>query len=172
MSVTPSPYWMAIAHRYIGVEEVPGPKAHPTIVQWAKNLGPNMASLFKDDATPWCALAANGILEEAHLPLSAKPGSYDLARAKSFETYGTPQDIPAYGSILVFNRPGGYHVGFYLGETLQRYRVLGGNQGNAFEPAWIDQKRCIAIRWPDPRVQPGPRVILRYDGQPSSLNET
>jgi uncharacterized protein (TIGR02594 family) len=166
------PYWMAIARKYVGTAEVPGPTSHPTILQWAKNMGGWVTAFFRDDATPWCALALNGVLQEAKLPLSGPPGSPALLRAKSFETYGTPLDVPCLGAILVFTRPGGGgHVGLYEGETLKAYRVLGGNTGDRMDSAWIAKTRLTAIRWPDPTVTPGDHVWLRPDSTPLSVNE-
>jgi uncharacterized protein (TIGR02594 family) len=162
---------MAVARRYVGVTEVPGPKADPTILGWARRLGGFVASFVKDDLTPWCAIALNGILDEAGLPLSAPRGSADLMRAKSFETYGTPLEVPALGAILVFTRPGGGHCGIYVGESLKAYRVLGGNQSNMFNEMWLAKDRCTAIRWPDLSVPPGSHVWLRPDLSPLSLNE-
>ena len=170
MPPTP-PYWMAVARKYEGLEEVPGPKSHPTILQWAKNMGGWVAGFFRDDATPWCALALNGILDEAGLPLSGPAGSPNLLRAQSFADYGTPLDIPCLGAILVFRRPGGFHCALYVGETLKAYRALGGNQMDTFRESWLDKKRCIAIRWPDATVPPGSHVWLRPDGHPTSTNE-
>lgn len=166
------PQWMGIARKYVGIEEVPGPNAHPTLVQWAKNLGGFVSAFFRDDATPWCALFANAVLEQAGLPLSGAPGSADLLRARSFLTYGIALDTPALGAVLVFERSGGGgHVGFYVGETLKAYRVLGGNQGNCVSEAWIAKTRCLAVRWPTAAVAPGARIWLRPDSTPLSFNE-
>jgi len=54
-------------------------------------------------------------------------------RAKAWSDYGSllRRDRVAPGAILVFDRAGGGHVGFYVGEDTGHYYVLGGNQGNA-----------------------------------------
>lgn len=165
------PHWLLIARRYIGVEEVPGPKGHPTILQWARSMGGWVAGFFRDDQTPWCALYLNAVLQEAGLPLSAPLGSADLLRAKSFMAYGTPLTEPCRGAILVFERPGGGHVGICEGETLKAYRVLGGNQSDRVGLTWIAKNRCVAIRWPSLSVTPGSRYWLRPDGESLSTNE-
>lgn len=166
-----APYWMAVARKYEGLKEVPGPKSHPTVLQWAKNLGGFVKSFVEDDATPWCALAMNGILSECGLPVSGPAGSADLLRAKSFATYGSPLIKPCLGAILVFTRAQGGHVGFYVGETEKLYRVLGGNQDDAFRESWIHKSRCIAIRWPDSHVIPGRPISLLPFPETISRNE-
>jgi uncharacterized protein (TIGR02594 family) len=165
------PYWVAVARKYEGVREIPGPKANPTILQWARNMGGWVREFFTDDATPWCALYLNAVMEEAGLPLSGRPGSADLLRAASFLTYGAVLDTPCVGAILVFKRPGGFHCGLYQGETLKAYRVLGGNTSDCVSSAWIAQDRCVGVRWPDPAVTPGSRLFLLPTGEPLSTNE-
>jgi uncharacterized protein (TIGR02594 family) len=109
-----------------------------------KALGGKLSSWVTTDATPWCATFVNAVLQQAGLPMSAPVGSADLLRAKSFLTYGTPLAEPAVGCIVVFDRPGGGHVGFYTGETLKAYRILGGNQANKFCETWIARDRALA----------------------------
>lgn len=138
--------WLAIARTYIGTREIPGPTSEPTILGWARTLGGWVASWFRNDDTPWCALFINACLQKAGLPLSGTGAA--LVRAKSFLTYGIALPEPAVGCILVFERAGGGHVGFYTGETTKAYRVLGGNQDNEVRESWIAKDRCIAYRWP------------------------
>lgn len=163
--------WLALARRYIGVREIPGPAASPTILGWARSLGGWIASWYRDDATPWCALFVNAVLQEAGLPLSGTGAA--LVRAKAFLTYGTPLEVPSVGCIMVFERTGGGHVGFYVGETLKAYRILGGNQGDSVSESWLAKERCIAMRWP-PGVPPPSvgRKFLRPDAHPLSTNES
>jgi len=165
------PSWYLIARGYIGVQEIPGPQSNPTILGWAKTMGGWVASWFRDDDTPWCALFVNACLQQAGLPLSGGVGSAALVRAKSFLTYGRPLDVPCRGAILVFDRAGGGHVGFYAGETLKAYRVVGGNQSNSVSEAWLAKDRCLAIRWPYCKVPPGDHYWLRPDGAALSQNE-
>lgn len=162
--------WLAIARRYIGTREIPGPQSNPTILGWAKAIGGWVASWYRNDDTPWCALYVNAVLQQAGLPMSGTGAA--LVRAKSFLDYGTPLEEPALGCILVFDRAGGGHVGFYVGETLKAYRVLGGNQSNTVNEAWLAKDRCVAMRWP-PGV-PCPsigRKWLRPTDESLSTNE-
>jgi len=66
----------------------------------------------------------------------------------------------APGAVLVFERPGGGHVGFYVGEDATAYHVLGGNQGDAVTIARIAKDRCIARRWPAGRPVIGKPVQM------------
>jgi uncharacterized protein (TIGR02594 family) len=164
--------WLAVARKYIGTREIPGPKHDPTIMGWVRALGGTLAGWITSDEHPWCATFVNAVLQEAGLPMSATAGSAHLLRAKSFLTYGTALTEPAVGCLLVFERTGGGHVGFYVGETLKAFRVLGGNQQDMVNETWIAKERCRAYRWP-PGV-PLPTVgrkFLRPDGESLSLNE-
>lgn len=108
---------------------------------WLRKLG----SWIKDDDTPWCGTFCAAVMHEAGLPY---PREYP--RAKSWADYGANLRTThlAPGSILVFSRNGGGHVGFYVGEDATAYHVLGGNQGNAVNIMRIAKARCIATRWP------------------------
>lgn len=77
----------------------------------------------------------------------------------------------APGAVLVFGRPGGGHVGFYLGEDAADYVVLGGNQGDAVSIARLAKARCIARRWPSGEPVIGRPRIVRKAGVKTSSNE-
>jgi uncharacterized protein (TIGR02594 family) len=166
------PPWLTIARSYIGVHEIPGPTSHPTILQWGRNMGGWVAQFFRDDATPWCALFVNAVLQQAGLPMSGPEGSPVLVRAKSFTTYGRALTTPCRGAIAVFERAGGGHVGFIEGETLKAYRICGGNQSDSVSSTWIAKDRCIAVRWPLCDIPPGDHYWLRPDSSPFSTNES
>ena len=160
------PAWLQVATGYLGTKEVTGKGSNPTILKWAKKAGGWIANFFTDDDIPWCALFVNACLDEAGLK-----GTGSLA-ARSFETWGRPLPEPALGAVLVFSRNGGGHVGFYLGENSTRFRVRGGNQGNAVSDTWILKSRLTAIRWPTAGTDPsGGPIQLADDGSPVSTNE-
>jgi hypothetical protein len=48
----------------------------------------------------------------------------------------------------VFGRDGGGHVGFLVGQSADRYYVLGGNQSNCVSIAPIAKSRAMGFRWP------------------------
>lgn len=160
-----APRWLAIARRYAGTREVPGKQNNPVIVGWAKKLGGFIASFYKEDSIPWCALFVNAVLQEAMLK-----GTASLA-ARSFEKWGVKLSRGAPGAILVFARQGGGHVGFYVGENATAYRVFGGNQSDNVNEIWVAKSRLVpnGIRWPDGEPLPtsGP-VMLNSKGKLST----
>lgn len=147
------------------IQEIAGPRSNPAILKMARDI--DAPKWFDDDDHPWCAVYANHKLWSCHLELSGT--GFELLRAKSFATYGVTLSQPALGCVLVFSRPEGFHVGFYLGENATAYRVWGGNQSNQTGAAWILKSRCIATRWPTTVALPtGGPVLLTGTGQTSS----
>lgn len=158
------PRWLKLARSYIGVREIPGPKHNPTIIGWLRKL----KSWIKDDETPWCGIFVAAVMLESGLPYPK-----EFPRAKSWATYGSrlQTHVLAPGAILVFNRDGGGHVGFYVGEDAANYHVLGGNQGNAVSITRISKARLLASRWPKGEPVIGRPVLLASNGVPVSRNE-
>jgi uncharacterized protein (TIGR02594 family) len=136
------PLHLAVARAQIGVREVPGPKSNPTILAYANKARRSLGIAYTDEATPWCGVFA------AYCVTAAGLVPPDIAvRAKSWGTWGEASK-PCVGAVLVFERKGGGHVGFYVGEDKDAYHVLGGNQGDAVSITRIAKDRCIAVRWP------------------------
>lgn len=157
--------WMAAARAKLGVRETPGPANNPIIMGWAKNLGSRVLGIaYGGDQTPWCGLFVAECMREVGI----KPPAIAV-RAKAWATWGDPC-VPQRGAVLVFERAGGGHVGFYAGETANAYQVLGGNQGDAVSLALIAKDRCIAVRWPKGVAQTGERVAVASSGR-LSVNE-
>ena len=136
-----NPRWLTVAYRYVGVREVPGPKHNPTIIRWLEKL----RAWWRNDETPWCGVFVAHCMSEADLPY---PKLY--MRARAWADYGAllRRDRLASGAILVFDRKGGGHVGFYVGEDAGFYYVLGGNQSNAVNVMKLGKSRLVASRWP------------------------
>ncbi len=118
--------WFEIAQSLVGTRDVVGPKHNPTILSWARKLGARILGInVTDDETPWCGTFV------AHCIASANLTPPPIAvRASSWADWGANirADRLAPGAILVFQRLGGGHVGFYVGEDATTYHVLGGNQ--------------------------------------------
>ncbi len=167
--MTPEPLWLSIARAFLGLSEIPGPQSNPVILRWARDLG--APKWYEDDDQAWCAVFLNRVLMACQLPLSGT--GFDLLRATSFRAYGRSMLDPVLGSILTFSRPEGAHVGLYLGERTDAYRILGGNQGNAVSETWIQKNRLTSIRWPlnVSIPPPAPPILLAADGSPVSKNE-
>jgi hypothetical protein len=75
------------------------------------------------------------------------------------------------GAVLVFKRPGGGHVGFYVGEDATSYFVLGSNQADSVCIERISKDRCVALRWPTESNPIGGPLMMASNGIPVSTNE-
>lgn len=140
------PSWLQIAEKLIGTRQIKGPKHNPTIMGWIAKLGAKVLGVaVKDDETPWCGTFV------AHCMFTAGITPPPIAvRASSWSTWGSNvrADRLAPGAVLVFQRPGGGHVGYYVAEDKEAYHVLGGNQNNEVNITRIAKARCVARRWP------------------------
>lgn len=164
---TTEPFWLSVARSFVGIKEIPGAASNPLILQWARDI---KAPAYTNDDTPWCAVFLNRLMLACQLPMSGS--GYDLLRAKSFLSWGQPMAAPTLGAVLVFKRPEGYHVGFYVGERADVYHVLGGNQSNAVSLSWIAKDRMVGCRWPAGQLPPAPMpVLVAADGAVLSVNE-
>lgn len=162
-----SPEWVRNARAKIGIRETPGPKNTPTIIGWGQRLGAKILGIpYADDsATPWCGLFVAEVMFECGF----QPPPIAI-RAKSWATWGTPCE-PCEGAVLVFQRPGGGHVGLCVGMDATAYHVLGGNQGDSVSITRIAKDRCIAVRWPPGAGAPGPKLQVAAASGALSTNE-
>lgn len=141
------PIWMGIAKKYIGVKEIPGPKADPTIKRMLQSTTVG-APYNQSDETPWCSASVNLIMEEARdIDPRIDPPTMS-AKAISWASYGKELEYGQYGCIVVMERPGGHHVGFYYDEDDAGVRVLGGNQGDMECIKHFPWSMIINFRWP------------------------
>ncbi len=146
------PKMIVEAMKLYGTAEIVGKKHNPVIIGWAKELG--IGDLYISDETPWCGLVHAVIIKRAgkDLPLSG----YNILRAAKYQFFGNRVQVKdaMLGDTLVFERPGGAHVGLYVGEDETCFHVLGGNQSNAYNVARILKSRCISARRPQYNIQP------------------
>lgn len=170
------PSWLTEARACIGEAEIPGPSSN----SWIRDLWHRLkggAWFWKhygsdDSLLPWCGAFVAYCLQEAGL---GYPQRYASARA--WLDWGTKLVTPVQGCIVVFERPGGGHVGFVAGRD-KRTRdllVLGGNQSDRVSIMRFDSRRILGFRWPPgvqvpaPFQQPIP--IIAATGEPLSTNE-
>lgn len=167
--------WMAYARSLIGVREIKGPRHSPTIMGWIKALGARQLGIsVKDDETAWCGTFVAHVLTTSGLALKHKDTGKPIVavRAKAWLDWGRILLDPRYGCVMVFDREGGGHVGFYYGEDDTHYHILGGNQGDAVSIMRLDKRRLMGMRWPyGPTLPPPKPVRLRPNGAPASSNE-
>ena len=125
---------ISIADNYVGYHE----RTHNKKLR--KLLG------FNPARTAWCAGWANAILTKAGYQ---NTGSL---MAKSYLKYGKKVTKPKKGDILVFNRRGGGHVGFYMGtvkkDGIKYFKVISGNSSNKVTIRLYKARSVIGIRRP------------------------
>lgn len=137
----PAPKMLLEGLKLVGIKEVVGSQDNPVILGWAKGLG--LENVYKSDETPWCGLV--------HAWIAVQAGKNPVANplwALNWAKFGSHIDEPMLGDTVVFNRPGGGHVGQYVGEDKDFYHVMGGNQGNMFGFTRIAKARLYAARRP------------------------
>ena len=141
------PRMVAEAVRLIGVREIAGAKHDPTIMAWAREAG--LTRDYYADEVPWCGLFMAVVALRAGKVPPAKP-----LWALNWAKFGSPSPAPMLGDVLVFRRPGGGHVGLYLGEDAGAFHVLGGNQGDRVCILRIGRDRLHGVRRPLYTVPP------------------
>lgn len=135
------PKWLTAARGELGVREVRGRGANPRVVEYFKASG--HGGIISDE-TAWCSAFINWAMAKAGIK-----GTMAL-NARSWlkwgkECKGTP------GAVVVFSRGNSNwqgHVGFWLGESGNMVRVIGGNQSDGVTVNMYPKSRIIGIRWP------------------------
>lgn len=138
-----------------GTKELAGAANSLQILAWANEVG--LKATYTADSVPWCGLFVAVVCHRAGKPVVDGP-----LWALNWAKWGQPAGQPALGDILVFQREGGGHVGFYIGEDKEAYHVLGGNQGDAVSITRVLKARLFAAREPVYRNRPAsatPRVL-------------
>lgn len=137
-----------LAQRFIGVREVTGPTANPTILGMLRLDG----DWPKDDAVPWCSAFANYIAWLMRLPRSKS------LRARSWLGVGVPVAIGAElvgFDVVILNRGGPAdanvidapgHVGFFAGRDREKILLLGGNQGDGVSIQGFPATDILGVR--------------------------
>jgi uncharacterized protein (TIGR02594 family) len=161
------PKMIVEALKLFGTMEKPGSANNPIIVAWAKEVGSEVADVYKADSIPWCGLFMAVVAKRAGKEIPKHP-----LWALSWSAFGAKTDAPALGDVLVFTRSGGGHVGLYVGEDASAFHVLGGNQSDSVCIARIAKARLYAARRPLYRVQPANVRSIRLEATGAlSLNE-
>jgi uncharacterized protein (TIGR02594 family) len=146
------------AGEYLGLQEWPGAKHNPKIVQMFADSG---HAWVQDDETPWCAAFVGSVLGSLGLPHTRS-----LA-ARSYADYGSPVEpqgaVPGDVVVLWRNSPQAAtgHVGFFVRYEGDKVILRGGNQGNKVTDAGYPLSRIVAVRRPDGKVAGPTRPALR-----------
>lgn len=145
----PGPKMIVEALKLYGTMESPGSANNPMIVAWAKEVGGEVADVYKADSIPWCGLFMAVVATRAGKEVPKHP-----LWALSWSAFGAKSPMAALGDVLVFVRNGGGHVGLYAGEDASAFHVLGGNQSDRVCITRVAKARLYAARRPLYRVQP------------------
>ena len=138
------PRHMQIAFSLISTTEIVGKRHNATILKWATDLG--LGRIYTQDETAWCGLFFAHVMKEAgrRVDLNTKD-PFDYLRAARYVNMNGAAIIDrkdaAFGDVLIFVRPGGGHIGFYVSESENFYSVLGGNQSNSVTLTNIHKNR-------------------------------
>jgi len=154
--------WMAEAKRVLGRHET---RDNGWLRNWLRSDGKTLGDPSK---LPWCGDFVETCLRLA-LPGEPFPGALGQNPywARNWGYLGR-SILPTYGSVLIFERGSGGHVGFAVGQDASSLYVLGGNQSNAVTVARLDKARLLGARWPAtfprptvnlPRMTPGSTII-------------
>lgn len=155
------PAWVARARSYIGLQEKVGPLHETQVIEFFEDSG---NAWVKDDETAWCGAFVSAMFVRAGRSDVRPPGEKANAlRAREWLKVGTEVRVPALGDIVVFSRgsasSGQGHVGFYVGETAQNIKVLGGNQSNSVSIAQYPKSRVLGFRRVVEAAKPAPAPV-------------
>jgi uncharacterized protein (TIGR02594 family) len=119
MAKAKEPSWLRHGRTLVGTREAAGDANSATILGWAKRLGAKVVGIiYNADSVPWCGLFIAICMEHAGItPVSL------AVRARSWSEWGSRLRLErlAPGAVLVFDRPGGGHVAFYIGEDATHF---------------------------------------------------
>lgn len=121
------PLWLEAGIKLIGTKEAPGAKDNPVIIDWAKDLGGNIATAYTHDEIPFCALFVGYCLLQAGIKGTGTLWALDYAgKWPSIRLSG-----PAVGAVAPMKRSGGGHVVFIVGKDQHgNFMCLGSNQSD------------------------------------------
>jgi uncharacterized protein (TIGR02594 family) len=150
----PKPRMIEEALELYGIEEDLSNKDNKKIIAWAKEIGGDLANIYKADSIPWCGLFMAVVAKRAKKQIVKDP-----LWALNWGTFGKYSEVPMLGDVLVFNRitPDGKkagHVGLYVGENDSHFFVLGGNQNDSVCIMAMEKSRLYVCRRPNYNIQP------------------
>ena len=161
----PLPRMLRVALTLYGTRETAGAGDTPAILAWARETG--LARSYRADAVPWCGLFMAVVAQRAGWAVPDGP-----LWALNWGRFGVAAARPMLGDVLTFARPGGGHVALYVGEDVDTYNLLGGNQDDRVGFARIVKTRLRAARRPPYRVAPASVAVRRLAaGGGLSVNE-
>ena len=150
---------LAAAGEYLGLEEWPGARNNPAVVEMFKTVG---HAGITEDSTPWCAAFVGAVLASLGLSHTGQ------LNARSYLGWGAEvrvQDARP-GDVVVLWRGSRAswqgHVGFLVRFDGNRIVLRGGNQGNRVSDQGYPMDQLLGIRRADGVEARGARPVLRF----------
>lgn len=134
--------WMNIAWGELarGVAEVPGSGDSPRVLEYLAT-GPNK---YSKDSIAWCSTFPMWVFRQAGIAVPVTV----TESARSWLGFGVSIANGRYGSVAVFSRSGGNHVGFFVDEDPYNIYLLGGNQSDRVSVCRYSKANLIGNVWP------------------------
>jgi uncharacterized protein (TIGR02594 family) len=146
--IGPLPKMVTIALAEVGTVEKAGPGNNPKIMGWADEVGQKAIGYkYTGDSVPWCGLFMAVVAKRAGYELP-----YGPLYALNWSKFGIEGGQPDLGDVIAFMRPGGGHVGLYIGEDKTHYHILGGNQSDSVSIARVAKANMRAVRQPKYKI--------------------
>lgn len=158
-TLNPLPRMIAEALKLLGTVEAAATANSPTIIGWADEIGGKVEDVYNADSIPWCRLFMAIVAKRA-----GKQVPTDPLWALNWAQFGVAAGQPMLGDVLTFVRPGGGHVGLYVGEDAAAYHVLGGNQCDQVGFTRIAKSRLHEVRRPAYSIIPSTVRLYRVKG--------
>lgn len=147
-----------------GTKEIVGKEHNPVIIGWAAEVG--LEKVYVADEIAWCGLVMAVICKRSNKKVVKDP-----LWALNWAAWENLAPEPMLGDICTFKRPGGGHVGLYIGEDKTAYHIMGGNQNNGYNITRIAKERLFKARRPKWEIAQPPnvrKIILSSTGDLST----
>jgi len=146
-------------------------------VEWNNGSNPKVLAYYadaghawvKDDSVAWCAAFVGAMLKRAGVK-----GTSELT-ARSYLNWGVPVDLANAqpGDIVIFKRGNSSwqgHVGFFVNQSGDLIKVLGGNQSDSVRESNYSKAALLGVRRaPNPVAVPKPGAQAQQGFIPALL---
>ena len=117
-------------------------------------FGQNLRLITEGHLVPWCGLFMGIVAHNSGMKSVEEP-LYPV----TWGTFGSKVFVPMFGDVLIFIRQTEIrkkagHVGLYIGEDMDCYHVLGGNENDTVCITRILKSRLYSARRPKYKTEP------------------
>lgn len=139
------PSWYQKAIDEVGVQETPGKKSTPRIIEYHSKTGLEA----KDELVSWCGSFVGWCMDAAGIKYIRNTA----AGAREWLKWGKELKEPIIGCVVILKRgaPPAGHVGFFAGwvdDTKRQMRLLSGNVSNMVKMETFPAADVLGYRWP------------------------